>query len=299
MTGQARRAAVRLAVPPDQRQQIALLLGHDRARLNRHPNRHRRHSCPSPRPRRLPHTGSRGSVARNVHSSTSTPSTGAADSSRAAVFTTSPTASTPAAAPTDTSASPVVTPTRTRSRSSPASASASASPSRIRKPQRTARSASSSWATTAAEHRHHPITGELRHHAARALDAPAASSAWYGARKPSTSSTSRLSDRRVNPTRSANRTDTTRRSRRSATRTAASGDPQPPQNRNPSGFPAPHCAQSIIAASLRTTPSRRGREETPHPWITVHPAVTYRVTHRPQPQPQSQVRAVFKTGRPM
>ncbi len=90
--------------------------------------------------------------ARYVRSSTSTPLTGAADWSRAAVFRTSPQAipwPSPIFASSETIASPVVMPTRTRSSRDGSSSFRASIAAMIARPARTARSGSSSWATGA------------------------------------------------------------------------------------------------------------------------------------------------------
>ncbi len=89
---------------------------------------------------------------RSVAAPTTAESCGAAVWSRAAVFTTSPaTIASPRSdlAPSVTTASPVLTPIRTESPRSGPSSFNSAMASRMRKPARTARSASSSWAVGA------------------------------------------------------------------------------------------------------------------------------------------------------
>ena len=68
----------------------------------------------------------------------------------------------------------------------------------------------------------------------------------------------------MNPTRSANSTDTTRRSRRSAM-AATSADPQPPQNRKPSGFSTPHCGQTTIGQVYGGRSGRGGSATGPRP----------------------------------
>ena len=85
-----------------------------------------------------------------------------------------------------------------------------------------------------------------------------------------TTSGSRDSDNGVNPTKSANNTDTNRRSATGASRAgdgdsaaragaAAAGvsaDPQEPQNRLPGGFDVPHAAQTA-ASGLPQPPQKR------------------------------------------
>ena len=185
------------------------------------------------------------SVARYVCSPTRIPSTGAADCSRAAVFTTSPDAMpspSDGRAPNDTSASPVLTPIRTLSSLS------SVTQSRIASAARTARSGSSSCATGA------PKSATTASPMNFSTVPPKCSSSdrsrcQYGASMARTSSGSSCSDREVNPTRSANSTVTTLRSSRRAALVGWRGAPHIPHIRNPSGFSWPQLGQ-IIGCSL-------------------------------------------------
>ena len=163
------------------------------------------------------------SVSRRVASSTRIPSGGAALCSREAVLSTSPAAS---CSPCSgrafrlTSASPVAAPTRTDSPSDGSSAFSSEIASRTASAARTARSASSSWAIGA------PKTATTASPMNFSTVPPKRSSsafarAWYGARKPRTSSGSRRSERPVKSTRSTKTAVTTFRSS-AATRCSSS-----------------------------------------------------------------------------
>ena len=165
-------------------------------------------------------------------SSTRIAPTGAADCSREAVLTTSPDAiPSPASGRVSSaiSASPVVMPMRTST--SPSSASAS----RIASAARTARSGSSSCTTGA------PNTAITASPMNFSTVPPRRSSstrrrACSGWRKRRTSSGSIRSARAVNPTTSANSTDTTLRSSRPAGTSATNAAPHELQNRDPAGF---------------------------------------------------------------
>ena len=202
-------------------------------------------SCPSRRSVRGPRRRSARSRARNVASPTNTPSTGAADCRRAAVFTTSP-ATIPSpdcgSAPTRDQRLTRVDPDRTW-RSPPRSPTASW----IARPARTARSASSSCATgapntaiTASPMNFSTVPPKLSNTWRRV--------AWNGASVPRTSSTSSCSLRLVNPTRSANSTETTLRSsiRSGAIR----------RRRIPSRTSHPRCSR---AHTPRIAPGKSGR----------------------------------------
>ena len=174
-------------------------------------------------------------VAWYVSSPTRTPFTGAADCSRAAVFTTSPaTSPSPCAgfADTETSASPVLTAMRT-SRSTR---------SRIASAARTARSGSSPCATGAPKT---AITASPMYFSTVPPNASIAdrTRAKYGAWIARTSSGSSCSDRAVNPTRSTKRTVTTLRSSASTGAEPGSAAAHELQKRAPAGFSCPQLGQ--------------------------------------------------------
>ncbi len=211
-------------------------------------------------------TGSSGSnviaasADRIVVSSTSTEPTGAADCRRAAVFTTSPvTMPSPRSgrAPSATTASPVVTAARTAS-SRPSSRNSSMV-SRIRRPERTARSASSSCATGAPKT---AMTASPMNFSTvppnRSMSALTRS--WYGRSVARTSSGSARSDRFVKPTRSTKRTETTFRSS-PAGASLASDCPQARQKRARSGFSSPQCGQVSMCGSSQCPPAASMRPE--------------------------------------
>src|SRR5215210_644166 len=170
---------------------------------------------------------------------------GAADCSRAAVLTTSPvTIPSPSSgrASSATTASPALTAARA---SSPRSRIAA----RIARPDRTARSASSSCATGA------PKTAITASPTNFSIVPPNRSTSafarpWYAVSRARTSSGSAASDAAVKPTRSTNSTETTfRSSRRDGS--APSGSAQTMQNRARSGFSSAQRGQiRVIARSL-------------------------------------------------
>ncbi len=186
-------------------------------------------------------------AARRVASPTSTVPGFAADCSRAAVLTMSPATIPWFTAPSVTAASPVSTPARA-SMPWPRTATASTSSSAAR----TARSASSSWATGL------PQTAMTASPMNFSMTPPyRPTTSWarskYRPRVSRTSSLSRPSAKGVKPTRSAKRMLTRRRSAAGspivdppATTAPAldpSGAPQSPQKRLPGGFGAPQAAQ--------------------------------------------------------
>ncbi len=182
----------------------------------------------------------RSRVARHVASPARTPFTGAADCSRAVVFTTSPEAMpSPASgrAPREISASPVLTAMR-----SWRSASSSRTQSRIASAARTARSGSSSWAVGA------PKSATTASPMNFSTVPPKRSSSfrrrwWYGASSARTSSGSICSARDVKPTRSAKTTVMTLRSSRAGA--SSNGFPHEKQKRAPAGFSCPQFGQRI------------------------------------------------------
>jgi hypothetical protein len=152
-------------------------------------------------------------------------------------------------ASSETSASPVLTPIRTSSARLGSASFSSAIASWIAIAARTARSASSSWATgapntpTTASPMNFSTVPPWRSSSWRSL-------AWNVPRIARTSSGSSRSARPVEPTRSANTTVTTLRSSRAPTARASSW-PHALQKRAPAGFSWPHAAQALIRASLR------------------------------------------------
>ena len=167
------------------------------------------------------------------------PPAGADDCSRDAVFTTSPVTASPiwGPAPGATTASPVLIPWRTASDRAGSSRFSSSIADWIDRAARTARSGSSSCATG------EPNTPNAASPMNLSSVPPNASisrfsRAWNGRRVAFTSSGSAWSERAVNPTRSQNRTVTILRSSIGCA-PVASGAPQNPQNRKPSGFSPP------------------------------------------------------------
>src|SRR6266550_2169818 len=177
-------------------------------------------------------------VARYVSSPTRIPSTGAASCRREAVLTTSP-ATTPspcaALAPTDTSASPVLTATRILSSSSGSLRFSSWTAAHIARAALTARSGSSPCATGAPKI---AITASPMNFSTVPPNFSSSERirAKYGVRIARTSSGSSRSARAVKPTRSAKRTVTTFRSSRSPCDPSESGCPQAEQNFALGGF---------------------------------------------------------------
>ena len=212
-------------------------------------------------------------VARYVASPTRMPSTGAADWSRAQVLTTSPAAihSPPSGrAWSATAATPLFTPIRMCSSLPMSAAFSSSTRDRTARAARTARSGSSSWATgapkiaTTASPMNFSTVPPYRSSSTRRFSNTVP-------RNARTSSGSSCSASSVEPTTSAKRTLTKRRSslgprcspvsavphvgqkaKRSSTgdpqdsHTVPSGEPQPAQKRAPSSFSNPHAAQLIL-----------------------------------------------------
>ena len=179
-----------------------------------------------------------------VASPTTTDPLGASDCIRDAVFTTSPATASPTwgPEPNATIASPVFTATRTASSGS--TRRRSSIDSRIRSPARTARTGSSSWAMGAPNT---PMAASpmnlSRVPPNRSMSA--FTRVWKGTRIRRTSSGSARSDRSVKPTRSTNRTETTRRSSvRGASKEVVRATPQVGQKAAPGGVRAPHEGQT-------------------------------------------------------
>ena len=221
-------------------------------------------------------------AARCVASPTRTEPGGATDWRRDAVFTRSPATMPCPTAPIMTAASPVSTPARA-SIPGPSALTAWTSSS----PARTARSASSSCAVGAPQT---AITASPMNFSTvppyRAITSDARSK--YRPSTARTSSASRSSAKGVNPTRSANRIDTTRRSVDGPGRAAdpAAAEPpyvgpgvvapvcpalagraaaQSPQKASPGSFGAPHAGQATArGAAHRAQNLRPGRFSAPH-----------------------------------
>ena len=155
------------------------------------------------------------------------------------MFTTSPATFSPTCGPVAnvTTASPVFTAART-------GISISEVRAWIANAARTARSASSSWATGAPNT---PIAASPMNLSSAPPNRSISSFAiaWNGISVRRTSSGSAWSERDVNPARSANRIETTRRSSTGASSGPVScrGVPQFGQNRPPGGTSVPHTAQ--------------------------------------------------------
>src|SRR6266571_1507647 len=194
------------------------------------------------------------SVARRVASPTNTCPGAAADWIREAVLTRSPATIPSPSAPIVTAASPVRTPARARRSATPSSRPRWATVAVRSRAARTARSGSSSLATGVP---HTAMTASPMNFSMvppyRVITCRHVSK--YRERISRTSSASRVSERAVKPTRSANRTET---SRRSATGVAsdplavpgavvapsASDVPHSPQNFAPASFDVPQFGQS-------------------------------------------------------
>ena len=196
-------------------------------------------------------------ASRCVASSTSTVPGPAAACTRAAVFTASPATIPSPTAPRFTATSPVTTPHRAAKPATPASAPRSATPATRSSPARTARSASPSAATGVP---HTAITASPMNFSTTPPYRPTTVRARskYSDSSSRTASGSRASDNGVNPTRSQNSTEHTRRS---ATGPAAAGAktpglaatasaaPHSPQNFWPGELAVPHEAQTSASAA--------------------------------------------------
>ncbi len=149
-------------------------------------------------------------------------------------------------APSETTASPVLTAMRI-CRSPPASSSTM---SRTTSAARTARSASSPWATGAPKT---PITASPMNFSTTPPNDSISrrTRSWYGASTARTSSGSSRSALAVNPTRSTKMTVTIRRSSLGSGIASPIEEPQARQKRATSGFSWPQAGQTTIGRSLR------------------------------------------------
>ena len=192
-------------------------------------------------------------VAMRVSGPTTTVPGSAASWSRLAVFTTSPMAvySRPART-VPTSTSPVLMPTRMRT-GTPPSAAMPAMVCCMRSPARTARSASSSWATGA------PNSATMASPTTLSTRPPKSSMSSarrskHRSTRAFTCSGSSSSERAVNPTRSAKRTVAMRR----WSPTITSSCPHEEQKRAPAGTSARHWGHCTLAVYGRRGPDPAG-----------------------------------------
>jgi hypothetical protein len=209
-------------------------------------------------------------AARYVSSPTSTVPGSAAVCRRDAVLTRSPVTMPCETAPTVTAAWPVMTPARA-SRTTPLSRPSAPTPATSSSAARTARSASSSWAVGVP---HTAITASPMNFSTsppcRSTICLAASK--YLDRSSRTSSASRCSESVVKPTRSANRTDTRRRSvagpvplgataagGASGRASALRGEPHSPQNLLSGVFGAEHDGQTSASGAPHSLQNFRPR----------------------------------------
>jgi hypothetical protein len=191
-------------------------------------------------------------VSARVASSTQTLPGSATDCTREAVLTASPATIPSAVAPRVTATSPVTTPTRMARPGAPTSSPIAVMVWTSSSPARTARSASSSWATGTP---HTAITASPMNFSTVPPYRPITVRHWpkYRDRSSRTSSASRDSDSVVNPTRSPNSTEVTRRSAIGRSGSGGGATPAPntaphwPQNRPPSSG-APQEAHSATRA---------------------------------------------------
>ena len=192
----------------------------------------------------------------------------ATDWTRDAVLTRSPATIPSPTAPTVTAASPVRTPTRARKTfhaSSSPSAETAATRSRA---ARTARSASCSVASGTPD-RHHRVADELLDRAAIELDQPPAGLEIAGEQIPHLLRVPRLRNL-VKPTRSANSTDTSRRSATGASRGAAI-PPLPPAGAPPTTGCPRLVAEAGAGGVDRRTARASGQQGQPHRCRTSRP----------------------------
>ena len=234
---------------------------------DRQPGRDGRRPCPSAPGRRRGRTRSRPRRRSRVASPTRTPPGGATDWSRAAVLTRSPVTIPWPSAPRVTAASPVRTPTRTCEIDARLLAEC-----RDHVDEVEARADRPLGVVLVgdrgAPHRHHGIADELLDDAAVAVDDDAGSLEIAGPGGRASSPDRGRPRWIVKPTRSANRTETTRRSVATARGSATVGSspaagraglapprfvPQLPQNRAPAGF---------VRAAVRAAAKRRPAFET-------------------------------------
>ena len=197
------------------------------------------------------------SASRRVDRSTSTCPGPAAVCTRDAVFTASPATMPSPAAPSVTATSPVTTPHRAASPGTPAAAPSSATELTRSSAARAARSASPSAATGVP---HTAITASPMNFSTTPPYRPITvrATAKYCDSSSRTASGSRASDNGVNPTRSQNSTEHTRRSATGpavgGTNTpgpaaAASATPHSPQNFWPGELTVPHERQADASAA--------------------------------------------------